>query len=110
VFVFKRIETGHHWFEPEAFDQFCRRSVFSYVGFLNDHFKHHNVAVASIFPPTLSDEAWREGYVNAHIAATEGEPSAQLASTDPLKAERVANQISGTPPRRRESTGRVRRR
>jgi len=73
VFAFRRIETGHHRFDPEAFDQFCRRSVFSYVNFLNDHFKHHNVAVTSIFPPTLSDEAWREGYVNAHIAAAEGD-------------------------------------
>jgi hypothetical protein len=73
VFAFKRIEAGERQFDPQQFDQFCGRSVESYIGFLDDHFGHAAVTVASIFPPTLSDAAWREGYVNAHVAATEGD-------------------------------------
>jgi hypothetical protein len=73
VFAFKRIEAEQVQFDLEEFDRFCRRSVLSYVGFLHDRLRGRDVTVASIFPPTLSDEAWREGYVNAHIAAQEGD-------------------------------------
>jgi hypothetical protein len=73
VHAFKRIDAGQARFDPEEFDGFCRRSVGSYVGFLDDHFSHAAVTLASIFPPTLSDEAWRQGYVNAHIADTESD-------------------------------------
>jgi hypothetical protein len=73
VFAFRRIEAGQAQFDPDEFDRFCRRSVRSYVGFLEEHFRHADIAVVSTFPPTLSDDAWREGYMNAQIAVTEGD-------------------------------------
>jgi hypothetical protein len=77
VFNFKRIESRVAPFDADRFEEFCRRSAQSYVGFLGDHFHRRDVAVASIFPPALSDETWRAGYTNAHIAALEGDRSAE---------------------------------
>jgi hypothetical protein len=73
VHAFRRIEAGHAVFDPNDFGEFCRRSVRSYVDFLQNFGRRRSHFVASIFPPTLSDEAWRQGYVNAHVAMIEGD-------------------------------------
>jgi hypothetical protein len=75
VSVFKRVEAASTNYDLTEFDQFCRRSVRSYIEFLSTHFCNRDVAIISTFPPALSDEAWRAGYINAHVAALETDGS-----------------------------------
>ena len=93
IFTFKRLEqdppAAH---QAAAFEAFCRETVDSYMAFASG-LPGAPVAVAAIFPPALSDAAWRQGYLNAHIAqqhtvldfATLG-ARLQAASVEPLTA------------------------
>jgi len=69
VFAFKRLEQdppADH--DAGAFESFCQETAESYAAFAAGLPMAPAIALAAIFPPALSDEAWREGYLNAHIA------------------------------------------
>lgn len=91
VHAFKRLESGHARFDEAEFDAFAGETVTRYVGFLTDAtpetLKPH-ATVATIFPPALSDSAWRQGYVNAHIAHLHG--PADLAGLGALEIPSLA--------------------
>lgn len=75
VQVFKRLEAGQRAFDADAFAVFAEQTVARYVAFLSEATAAADRArlhVCSLFPPTLSDAAWRTGYVNAHIAELHG--------------------------------------
>ena len=83
VFTFKRLETGAAAFDAGAFDAFAAETVERYIAFLTEATPaalRPWAWVAGLFPPALSDAAWRRGYVNAHIAALHGpaEPDALM--------------------------------
>lgn len=75
VHAFKRLEAGAAPFDDAGFEAFADETVARYVGFLAeatpDRLKPQ-ARIATIFPPALSDAAWRQGYVNAHIAHLHG--------------------------------------
>jgi hypothetical protein len=69
VFTFKRLEQeppADH--DAQTFDAFCRDTADAYAAFAAGLPMAPNISLAAIFPPALSDEAWRDGYLNAHIA------------------------------------------
>jgi hypothetical protein len=87
IFTFKRLEQdppANH--DGRAFDAFCRETAEAYAAFAAGLPMAPDLALAEIFPPALSDAAWRQGYLNAHIAQqhTTLEPAAlgeRLAAT-----------------------------
>ncbi|NIJ09058.1 hypothetical protein FHS31_002688 [Sphingomonas vulcanisoli] len=70
VSVFKRIERREKHFDEEAFADFSRETVDRYLAFLMSVAPASSY-VATIFPPTLSDASWRDGYANAHVVDIE---------------------------------------
>ena len=73
--TFKRLEARDAGFDAAAFAAFADETVARYVGFLAEAVPpalKPLASVAAIFPPALSDAAWRQGYVNAHIADLHG--------------------------------------
>jgi hypothetical protein len=76
VWTFRRIRQGTTVFSMDDFDGFATESVASYGKFLDDLMRlvpARRLRICSIFPPTLSEAAWSEGYVNAHIGFLEGD-------------------------------------
>jgi hypothetical protein len=87
VHAFKRLEAGAQAFDPSGFEAFADETVARYVGFLDQAVParlRERASVAGLFPPALSDAAWRQGYVNAHIANLHG------PADDAALAERLA--------------------
>ena len=75
VFTFKRLESGQRVFDTAAFEAFGDETIERYVAFLQDATPpslRAKARVAGVFPPALSDKAWRQGYMNAHIADLHG--------------------------------------
>lgn len=75
VQVFKRLEQGQAAFDPSAFKTFADETVTRYLAFLVGAVApddRSRVRLCSLFPPALSDAAWRTGYVNAHIVDLHG--------------------------------------
>ena len=75
VFNFKRLEADAERFDEAGFEGFATETVARYVAFLAETTPaslRPLARVAGIFPPALSDRAWRQGYVNAHIADLHG--------------------------------------
>ncbi len=71
VYAFKRIEEDRLAFDPDHYDAFVDETVARYADALADlapAARRERIAVASVFPPSLSDRAWRNGYVNAAAA------------------------------------------
>lgn len=80
VFTFKRLEANAEAFDAAAFAAFAAETVERYLAFLTDAVPAERrtfATVAGVFPPALSDAAWRQGYVNAHIAVLHGGAAAQ---------------------------------
>lgn len=72
---FKRLEAGEQAFDPVRFKRFADETVARYLAFLSGAIAPEDrprVHLCSLFPPALSDAAWRTGYVNAHIADLHG--------------------------------------
>lgn len=72
---FKRLEAGEQAFDLARFKAFTDETVERYLAFLSQAIAtadRPRVHLCSLFPPTLSDAAWRTGYVNAHIAELHG--------------------------------------
>jgi len=75
VQVFKRLAADEDRFSPDAFYAFADETIALYVAFLTGSVpatQRRRVRVMSLFPPALSDAAWREGYLNAHMVAVHG--------------------------------------
>jgi hypothetical protein len=75
VQVFKRLESGDRAFDPARSQAFINETVARYMAFLVDAVApadRARVHLCSLFPPTLSDAAWRTGYINAHIIDLHG--------------------------------------
>jgi hypothetical protein len=76
VHAFKRLSGDERRFSATGFDAFADETARAYVAFLAEavppHLRHR-VWVCPIFPPALSDAAWRRGYLNAHIVALHGD-------------------------------------
>jgi len=70
VQVFKRLETGASAFDPADAQAFVDETVARYVAFVASAVApadRRRVRLCGLFPPALSDAAWRAGYVNAHM-------------------------------------------
>jgi hypothetical protein len=75
VQMFKRLEVDRPAFDPAVFRAFADETIGRYVAFLVDAVVPADRArmhVCSLFPPALSDAAWRTGYVNAHLVDLHG--------------------------------------
>ncbi len=62
-------------FSEDHFLDFATESADRYFSFLESLFLprlRSQISVASVFPPTLSDEHWAEGYLKAHIGIAGG--------------------------------------
>jgi hypothetical protein len=69
VFTFKRLERDPpSALDDAAFVAFAETTARAYGDFAARLRPAAPVTLATIFPPALSDAAWRDGYVNAHIA------------------------------------------
>ncbi|MFT4250983.1 MAG: hypothetical protein QM608_00665 [Caulobacter sp.] len=82
VHPFKRLDAGALAFDAAEFDAFADETIGRYVDFLTATVpagQRGRVRVMSLFPPTLSDAAWRAGYVNAHIIDQHGPADGDLA-------------------------------
>ncbi len=87
VQVFQRLERRERTFDPAAFQVFVLETMARYVAFVTGAVApadRARVRLCGLFPPALSDAAWRIGYLNAHITAMHGP-----AARDDL-AERLA--------------------
>lgn len=98
VHDFQRIRDGHERFDLARAEAFAAESARRYAGFAAEAQAAcaGAVVVTAAFPPVLSDEALRQGYVNAKIAAfnadrEEGDVAAALARLEmPGRAARSA--------------------
>lgn len=80
VHVFKRLAAGETAFDAAAFEAFADQTLERYLAFLTmtvPAAARSRVRAMSLFPPALSDEAWRSGYLNAHITDVHGPPDRQ---------------------------------
>jgi hypothetical protein len=74
VFTFKRLRSDPPAaLDKAAFRRFCRETAQAYADFAASLTGPGPVTLASILPPALSDEAWRAGYLNAHLGSEHGE-------------------------------------
>lgn len=83
VHPFKRLAAGALAFDEAEFDAFLDETIERYADFLVRAVPAElraRVRVTSPFPPVLSDDAWRAGYVNAHIVDQHGPAGADLAA------------------------------
>jgi hypothetical protein len=84
VWILRRIRDGIRDFSVDQFRDFAVQSTgryFAFIDALKVHLAPPLIRVCSLFPPTLSDEAWAQGYVNAHIGFLEGDRElAELAA------------------------------
>jgi hypothetical protein len=79
LFDMQRIRDGRTRYDPDEAHGFITESVDRYAKFLDlcRSTCLGRIMVMSIFPPTLSDEAVRGGYINAHIAALDAARDAE---------------------------------
>lgn len=84
VWVFKRAQQQETGWSIAGFEAFAGSAVTRYVDFLEQLSTAHDlvdrVRVFSIFPPTLSDASWREGYINARIGRLESDLARDVLS------------------------------
>jgi hypothetical protein len=73
VFTFKRLENDPpSTFDLADFETFCVETADRYADFVAGlGLAPRQGILAGVFPPALSDAAWRAGYLNAYIAQTE---------------------------------------
>ncbi|GEP04424.1 hypothetical protein [Methylobacterium oxalidis] len=72
VATFRRIARAERVFDRAAFAAFADEVATRYTTFLAETFaKFEHRYVLPIFPPSLSDGTWAQGYVNAHVVQLE---------------------------------------
>ena len=64
---FQRARDGLRDLDLSAYRDFCKRTVARYMRFLTALAARLHIVVVSVFPPVLSDEAWRQGLVNDDV-------------------------------------------
>lgn len=67
VYNHKRIIDKKFIFDLSDYIFFVNKVIDDYLNYVKFIFPDRNVIIASVFPPTLSDEHWREGYKKAGI-------------------------------------------
>ena len=78
VSVYQRVARSETIFDRGRFEAFCEKAADAYTSFLAATFsKAGTLYVLSIFPPALADEAWAEGYNNAHVTLLESDEHAE---------------------------------
>ena len=83
VSIFNRIKQGSRSFSMHEAQAFNLVTIGAFVGFMRDcvpSATRHRVNVASLFPPSLSDEKWAEGYINGHILSLEAANVADISA------------------------------
>jgi hypothetical protein len=74
VYHFRRIRDGRITYDPQHYRRFCDEVLEAYLRFLVSLFppvRRSQVVLVSIFPPAVSDAAWKAGWFNDQIAARE---------------------------------------
>ncbi len=74
VYHFRRVRDAAWTLSLDDYRAFCDTTLERYIRFATGLFQipsRHRVALVSVFPPALSDAAWRQGYVNGDIAQRE---------------------------------------
>ena len=74
VYHYRRARDAMQSLDLDDYRAFCDRTLERYIQFVSGLFAapdRWRVFLLSVFPPALSDSAWREGYVNADIAHRE---------------------------------------
>lgn len=93
VHHFRRVRDGGRALDLETYGMFCDATATRYIDFVADVFdlpRRKRVFVASVFPPALSDAAWKQGYVNDDIARRETDMSVEALSAGIRELE-IAN-------------------
>ena len=84
VHHFHRVRDNKRRLDLDAYLWFCSETVFRYTNYLASVFpapNRNNAFVLSVFPPALSDEAWRGGKLNDVIVRVEtGMTQAEMAA------------------------------
>lgn len=83
VHHFRRVRDGRRVLDLEDYRAFCDDTVKRYIDFIATVFgssQRNRVFVASIFPPALSDAAWKQGHVNDDISRREADISVEALS------------------------------
>jgi hypothetical protein len=98
VYHFRRLRDGRRALDLEDYRAFCRSLLEQYIGFVTDLFpagRRDRVFLLSVFPPSLSDAAWHQGYTNADIAEQEalGSPAEVSAG---IRSLSIANLLERT--------------
>ena len=74
VHHFHRIRDNRRKLDLEAYRWFCAETVTRYMTYLTSLFEpaqRGNIFVISVFPPALSDQAWRHGHLNDVVVRVE---------------------------------------
>lgn len=93
VYHYRRIRDGKLALDLDDYRGFCDLVADRYVAFLESVFaaeRRRHVHVLSVFPPALSDEAWKQGYANADIVARETDRTLSEIA-DSVRGLRVAS-------------------
>jgi hypothetical protein len=83
VYHFRRVRDGRRALDLEDYKLFCDDMLARYIRFVADIFEppcRKRVFIASVFPPALSDAAWKQGYVNDDISRRETDISVEELS------------------------------
>lgn len=93
VHHYQRARDGKWALSLDDYRAFCDATLERYLAFITDLFPSSDrarVFVVSVFPPALSDDAWRQGYVNDDIARREdAPPAAELSAA--IRLLRIAD-------------------
>ena len=74
VYHFRRVQQGFWQLDLEDYEAFCDMLLDRYISFVTGLFgspARLRPCLVSVFPPALSDAAWRQGYTNAEIVQRE---------------------------------------
>ncbi|HTB47856.1 MAG TPA: hypothetical protein VK741_29845 [Acetobacteraceae bacterium] len=98
VYHFRRVTDGQRTLSLDDYRAFCDTTLERYIGFVTEMFnppQRLNVFLVSVFPPAVSDAAWRAGYVNDDIARHEEVmlPAAELPAG--IRAPEIADLATG---------------
>jgi hypothetical protein len=84
VHHFQRVRDSKTALDLREYQEFCATTIERYIRFVTDLFapiRRSNVSLISVFPPAMSDDAWRQGHLNDDIVRRETDmPYEQLAA------------------------------
>ena len=83
VHHFQRVRDGQRSLDLPAYAAFCDQVLDRYMAFVTGLFRsadRAHVFLVSVFPPVLSDAAWRGGYANGDIVRRESDAAIDTLS------------------------------